>query len=409
MRSRLNATDEEFLTEVREFLAASFTPELRAEASRQSGVYAPASLSRRWQSILYAKGWVAPSWPEQYGGTGWTVTQRYLFDTECSLQGTPILPAMGLQMCGPALIHFGTTEQKAFYLPRILSGEHYWCQGYSEPGAGSDLASLQCRAVREGTDYVINGTKIWTTHAHWANWIFLLVRTASQGKPQAGISFLLAPMSSPGITIRPILSMSGEHEINQIFFDDVRVPVENRVGEENAGWTIAKTVLEFERGGGSATGRTRRVIAETRRSAQLEADGRGGRLWDDALFRARLAEIEIETLALEHTQLQVLAGIAAGDSVGNEAASLLKLKSSELFQHATELSMDALGHYALPDQHEALEAESGAPGVGPPYAATPTARYLNARARSIFGGSNEIQREILARAALALDSGAKGS
>jgi alkylation response protein AidB-like acyl-CoA dehydrogenase len=316
---------------------------------------------------------------------------------------------MGLQMCGPALIHFGTTEQKALYLPRILSGEHYWCQGYSEPGAGSDLASLQCRAVREGADYVINGTKIWTTHAHWANWIFLLVRTASQGKPQAGISFLLAPMSSPGIKIRPILSMSGEHEINQIFFDDVRVPVENRIGEENAGWTIAKTVLEFERGGGSATGRTRRVIAEIRRSAQLEGDGRGGRLWDDALFRARLAEIEIETLALEHTQLQVLAGTAAGDSVGNEAASLLKLKSSELFQHATELSMDALGHYALPDQHEALEAESGAPGVGPTYAATPTARYLNARARSIFGGSNEIQREILARSALGLESGTKGS
>lgn len=406
MRSFLTAADEAFRREVRQFLAEAFTADLRAEAARQVGVFAAAPLARKWQTILYQKGWVAPSWPKEYGGTGWSSMQRYLFDSECALQGTPILPAMGLQMCGPVLILHGTARQKSLFLPRILSGEHYWCQGFSEPGAGSDLASLQCRAGRDGESYVIDGTKIWTTHAHWANWIFLLVRTASGGKPQAGITFLVAPMDSPGISVRPIISMSGEHEVNQVFFDGVRVPVENRVGEENEGWRIAKSLLEFERGGGSATARTRRVTSEIRRVAELETDGEGGRLWDDPAFRQRLARIEIEILALEHTQLRILARVSAGEPVGDAAASLLKLKASELQQDATELAMDTLGPYALADQWELLCA--AASPVGPEHAATATARYLNARARSIFGGSNEIQRTILARAALGLTSSGRG-
>jgi alkylation response protein AidB-like acyl-CoA dehydrogenase len=386
MQLRLSAQDEGFRSEVRAFLETAFTEELRELASRQAGVFAEAGLAIRWQRILHEKGWVAPAWPVEHGGTGWSTTQRYIFDTECALLGTPILPAMGLLMCGPVLLRYGTAAQQEFFLPRILSGEHYWCQGYSEPGAGSDLASLQCRAVRDRDDYVIDGTKIWTTHAHYANWIFLLVRTAATARPQAGISFLLAPLDTPGIKVRPILSMSGEHEVNQVFFDAARVPAVNLVGEENEGWGIAKYLLEFERGGVSATARTRRILAELARVFAVEPDGKGATLSGNPLLVARLAKLEIETAALEYTQLRVLSRLSLGASVGDSAASLLKLKGSDLYQRATELAMSAIGPGALP------ERETG-----------PTAGYLNARARSIFGGTNEIQRGILARTVLGLE------
>jgi alkylation response protein AidB-like acyl-CoA dehydrogenase len=394
---RLSPEDEVFRREVRAFLESAFTADMREEAARQVGVFAEADLALRWQKILYGKGWVAPSWPKEHGGTGWNTIQRYIFDTECALLGTPILPAMGLQMCGPVLLRYGSEAQKQFFLPRILSGEHYWCQGYSEPGSGSDLASLQCRAVRDGTDYVVDGTKIWTTHAQYANWIFLLVRTAAAPKPQAGISFLLARLDTPGVKVRPIRSMSGEHEVNQIFFDGVRVPADNLVGEENGGWGIAKYLLEFERGGVSATARTRRILAELSRTYELEPDGSGGTLRDDPLMLSELAALEIETLALEYTQLRILSRLSLGESVGDSAASLLKLKGSDLFQRATELAMRAIGPYAVPEQ--AGEA------IGPEHASTATARFLNARARSIFGGTSEIQRGILARTVLGLGRG----
>lgn len=388
-----NDADAAFQQEVRDFISQAFTPELRAAADRQAGLFADAGLAAQWHAILYAKGWIAPSWPVEYGGAGWTPRQRLIFERECALANTPLLPAMGLQMCGPVLIGHGTDEQKARFLPPILSGEHLWCQGYSEPGAGSDLASLKCRMERDGDEYVINGTKIWTTNAHIANWMFLLARTDPDAKPQRGISFVLVPMDSPGITVAPILSMSGEHEVNQLFLDNVRVPVDNRIGPENAGWSVAKYLLEFERGGGTATARTLRVVGLIRRWVASQE-----RL--DPEFRHRLAMLEIEIAATEWTQQRMLADIEQGGSIGNANASILKLKAAELFQTASMLFHDMLGPWGLVDQH-AQKMAGGAP-VGPPLAETGAARYFNSRAISIFGGSSEIQRSILARQALGL-------
>ena len=388
--------DLAFRDEVRRFLDETFTPELRAEARLQAGVFAEAGLGRRWHRILYEKGWIAPAWPKQYGGTGWTSVQKYIFDSECAEAGTPALPGMGLQMCGPVLIGHGTEAQKAFHLPRILSGEHYWCQGYSEPQSGSDLASLQTRAVVDGDDYVVDGSKIWTTHAQHANWIFLLVRTRMEGKPQAGITFLLCDMATPGITVRPIISISGEHEVNQVFFDGVRVPIANRVGAENAGWTVAKYLLEFERGGSYAA-RIRGMLRRARAMA-AETPAGEGRLIDDEAFRRKIAALEVELTAVDFTERRVIASMGVGRNVGDATASMLKLKGSETLQKATELALEALGDYAAPYQREALARAE--PPIGPLFAAAPTAQYLNARASTIFGGSSEVQRNILSRVVL---------
>ena len=244
----------EFRAEVRDFLDANLTGELRDGAARATSVFVDPSVTLPWQAILHARGWAAPDWPAEHGGPGWDDMQRYIFAAECARAGAPSLAPMGLKMVAPVIMHYGTPEQKAHYLPRILSGEDYWCQGFSEPGAGSDLASLQLRAVPDGDDYVLNGSKIWTTHAHFANRMFCLVRTSSEGKPQAGISFLLLDMASPGITVKPIRTLGGDHEFNQVFFDDVRVPQANRLGAENEGWSVAKHLLTFERGGKYAPG-----------------------------------------------------------------------------------------------------------------------------------------------------------
>ena len=396
MNIAFGSEDLAFRDMVREFLEEKFTPELRAEARVQAGVFAEASLGRKWHRILFEKGWIAPAWPRQYGGTGWTPVQKYIFDSECAEAGTPALPAMGLQMCGPVLIGHGTEAQKAFHLPRILSGEHYWCQGYSEPQSGSDLASLQTRAVADGDDYIVDGSKIWTTHAQHANWIFLLVRTRTEGKPQAGITFLLVDMATPGITVRPIISISGEHEVNQVFFDGVRVPQVNRVGADNAGWTVAKYLLEFERGGSYAA----RIRGMLRRARAMAADtpAGAGLLIDDEAFRRKLATLEVELTAVDFTERRVIASVGIGRNVGDAIASMLKLKGSETLQRATELALEALGDYAAPYQREALEHGQGV--VGPAFAAAPTAQYLNARASTIFGGSSEVQRNILSRVVL---------
>jgi alkylation response protein AidB-like acyl-CoA dehydrogenase len=243
--------DAAFRAEVREFIDTAFDADMQSMAARLAGIYAEGEFARCWHKALYVKGWIAPAWPKEYGGTGWSWRQRQIFLSEVARAGIPNLPAFGLNLCAPVIMKYGTPEQTAFFLPRILSNEIYFCQGYSEPQAGSDLASLQTRAVRDGDDYVINGTKLWTTHAHYANWIFMLVRTSSEGRPQQGISFVVAPMATPGISVRPIRSISGEHEVNQVFLDDVRVPVANRFGKENEGWAVAKYLLEFERGGNS--------------------------------------------------------------------------------------------------------------------------------------------------------------
>ncbi|MDE2619643.1 MAG: acyl-CoA dehydrogenase family protein [Sphingomonadales bacterium] len=393
MLKQTSSADARFAAEVRAFLDRALTPELRAASDRQTGVFAEPALAARWHRILHAQGWIAPSWPREHGGPGWTPRERLIFERECALANSPVLPAMGLNMCGPVLIGHGTAEQQARFLPAILSGEHTWCQGYSEPGAGSDLAALKCRAVRDGDDYVIDGTKIWTTFAHAANWMFLLARTDPEVRPQAGISFLLVPMDAPGVTVTPIRSMSGEHEVNQVFLDGVRIPVANRVGAENAGWTVAKYLLEFERGGVAATARTLRIVGQLERLARAQ-----GGLPPDILHR--LAELEIEIRATEETQQRMLAQLDAGQSVGNTNASILKLKASELYQQASRLFLDAVGEWGLVDQAGALF--HGGPAAGPEIVLTAAARFLNARALSIFGGSSEIQKSILAKQALKL-------
>jgi alkylation response protein AidB-like acyl-CoA dehydrogenase len=392
-KSAPSPADDAFTRDVLNFLEESFTDDLREECARQAGVFAAPDLAMRWHQILYRKGWIAPSWPVAYGGTGWTSAQLTIFEHECARVNTPVLPTMGLQMCGPVLIGHGTEEQKAFFLPRILSGEHFWCQGYSEPGAGSDLAQLKTRAVRDGEHYVVDGTKIWTTYAHAANWIFMLVRTDPLAKPQAGISFLLVPLDSPGITIAPIRSISGEHEVNQLFFDSVRVPVANLVGRENDGWSVAKYLLEFERGGGYATLRSERLVGLLYHIASDEG-------LSQPEFLHRLAQLEIEIAATQWTQRRMLTDIEAGRSIGNANASILKLKASELYQEASSLYYDALGPWGLVEQRAALDGTGTV--RGPPYALTGAARYMNSRAMSIFGGSSEIQRGIIAKAVLGL-------
>ncbi len=394
--NRESPEDGAFRDEVRTFLAEKFTPELRAWAALQTGVFAEPPLARRWHQILYEQGWIAPSWPREYGGTGWSLSQRYIFHQECAEAGTPILPAMGLQMCGPVLMRFGTDAQKQFFLPRILSGEHYWCQGYSEPQAGSDLASLQCRAERDGEHYIVNGAKIWTTHAHVANWIFLLVRTQKTEKRQQGISFLLVEMNTPGIQVRPIISISGEHEVNEVFFDQVRVPAENLVGEENDGWTVAKYLLEYERGGGSPSARVKAILGRVRQIAARVPAGPGTLLRDDD-FANRLARLEISQQALQATEARLLAAATGGEGIGHATASLMKLRGSHLIQEATELALEAVGPYGWADQHEALTLDTADQALGPAAAAWPTGLYLNARASTIFGGSAEIQHEIIAK------------
>ena len=401
MHIALSPEDLAFRDEVRAFLDEKLTPDLREQSRRQAGIFSEPAVSRRWHRILHEQGWIAPAWPREHGGTGWSPVQKYIWDTELAEAGAPSLPAMGLQMCGPVLMGYGTPDQKAFFLPRILSGEHYWCQGYSEPQSGSDLASLQCRAERDGDHYVVNGTKIWTTHAQHANWMFLLVRTRTEGKPQAGITFLLLDMATPGLSIRPILSMSGEHEVNQCFFDNVRIPVENRVGEENQGWTVAKYLLEFERGGSYAA-RIRGLMRQVKAAAAAEAGDDGGTLWEDPDFRRKTLSLEVELAAVDWTERRVIAGMSSGRPVGDSTASMLKLKGTETMQKATELALEAIGGYAAADQRDSLSAFANTAPVGPEHARTPVARYLNTRAATIYGGSSEVQRNILARTALAL-------
>src|SRR5215472_10778225 len=292
MNLELSPEDLAFRDDVRAFLDKSLTPELCDAGRRTTSVFTDPRYSLAWQRILHAKGWAAPSWPKEYGGTGWNDMQRYIFARECARAGAPSLAPMGLRMVAPAIMRYGTDEQRAHYLPRILSGEDYWCQGYSEPGSGSDLASLQLRAVSDGDDYVLNGSKIWTTHAHFANRMFCLVRTRFEGKPQAGITFLLLNMASPGITVKPIVTLAHEHEVNQVFFDNVRVPREYRLGAENDGWTVAKYLLEFERGGGSAAG-LKVSLGRIRELARQRSGDDGACLLDDESFASRLATVAV--------------------------------------------------------------------------------------------------------------------
>jgi acyl-CoA dehydrogenase len=393
MDLELSSEDRAFQAEVRSFLDENLTPELRAAGAGLTSVFCEPRYSLPWQKILHARGWAAPSWPKAYGGPGWNEVQRAIFAAECARAGAPSLSPMGLKMVGPVIMGFGTPEQKANYLPRILSGEDYWCQGYSEPGSGSDLASLQLRAVSDGDHYVLDGSKIWTTHAHHANRMFCLVRTSSEGKPQQGITFLLLEMDTPGITVKPIITLAGEHEVNQVFFDGVRVPKSGRVGEEGKGWTVAKYLLEFERGGGSAPG----LQVGLARAQEIAQAAHG----DDAAHRRRLAEAAIAISAIDISERRVLSELSSGKNPG-PASSMLKINGTEAMQRLDEISVAALGSYAFVDQIDAREPGSNLEPIGPHEGLVAMPRYLNNRAASIYGGSNEIQRDIIARLVLGL-------
>jgi len=354
-----------------------------------------------WQKALHAHGWGGPSWPTTFGGTGWNAVQQYLFDEACALAGAPRLVPFGLKMVAPVIMAFGNSAQQERFLPPILSGDEWWGQGYSEPGSGSDLASVKTSAVRDGDHYIVNGQKTWTTLGQYADWIFCLVRTDPDCKPQKGISFLLIDMKSPGITVRPIITMDGTHEVNEVWFEEVRVPVENLVGEENKGWTYAKFLLGHERTNIAGIGTAKRELARLKRIAGSERKN-GRPLLEDALFGASVSQLEIELMALEITNLRVLSAEAENRAPGPEA-SILKIKGSEIQQGIAELMTEAVGPYALPDVRKEIAA-AGYQGdlAGPSYAMTPTVQYLNLRKLSIYGGSNEIQRNIISQMILGL-------
>ncbi len=392
---------EAFRREVQEFLEQSLSPELRRAGQLMTSVFADFEATMQWHRILHQRGWVAADWPEEYGGTGWDINQRYIFQEECKLAGAPALLPMGLQMLGPMLIRYGTQAQKDYYLPRILSGEHVWCQGYSEPGAGSDLASLKTTAVADGDDYVINGSKIWTSYAQYASHIFCLVRTSKQGKPQAGISFVLVEMDSPGLSVEPIIGLDGRAEQCQVFFDDVRAPIANRVGDENQGWTVAKYLLEFERGGHNFTTDLKKQLSRLRRQGESECGPDGTPVLQDSATRQRLAELEVEALALECTELRIKGALAAGDNPG-ALSSLVKVVGTELGQRLSELGLDILGQEVARYQPEAMEPEFAGDVLGPDCALTSMAEYINHRATTIYGGTAEIQRDIIAKQVLDL-------
>ena len=389
--------DLAFRDEVRTFIAENYPAELRGKQDEGDELSKEDFLS--WHRILHKKGWVAPAWPVEYGGTGWTATQRFIFSEETARADCIRLMPFGLSMVGPVIYTFGTPEQKAKFLPRILSGDDWWCQGYSEPGAGSDLASLRTKAERDGNHYVVNGQKTWTTMAQHADWGFFLVRTNPDVKQQEGISFLLIDMKTPGIEVRPIITLGGEHEVNEVFLDNVRVPVENRVYEEDKGWTCAKFLLAHERTGIAGVAGSKRGIEKIKEIATTEMDG-DRPLLSNPFFRRKVAELEMDLTALEYTELRTLAGEAAGKGPGPES-SVLKIKGSEIQQRITDLALEAAGHYGAPYFRGFGEGDNEHP-IGPDWAHRTAPSYFNMRKTTIYGGSNEVQRGIIAKMVLGL-------
>src|SRR5437868_2310509 len=393
----LNFTHEElaFRDEVRAFIEANVPAETRRKVLE--GLEVSRDETVGWQQALYRHGWGGPNWSKEFGGTGWDPVRQYVFEEESAAGGAPRLLPFGLKMVGPVIMRFGNAAQQKRFLPRILSGEDWWAQGYSEPGAGSDLASLKTRAERRHDRYIVNGQKTWITLAHHANWIFCLVRTDPAVKKQAGISFLLIDMKSPGVTVRPITLLDGSHEVNEVWFEDVEVPVENLVGDENSGWTYAKFLLGHERTNIAGVGASKRELARLKRIASEERKD-GKPLLADPGFAARVAQVEIDLMALEITNLRVLAAEADRRAPGPEA-SLLKIKGTEIQQAISELMLHAAGPRALPMRRGATR---GAPSAVPSYAAPVAAGYLNLRKTSIYGGSHEIQEDIIAQTILGL-------
>ncbi len=381
----LNYSQEElaFRDEVRGWLGANLPQDLRDKVANYEELGREDLL--RWHRILARKGWVAPAWPEEWGGTGWNVVKRYIFEEECGYAGTPPLIPFGLAMCGPVLLRFGSEAQKKRFLPRIYNGDDFWCQGYSEPGSGSDLASLKTKAQRNGDHYVVNGQKIWTTLGHYADWIFCLVRTDSNmAKKQEGISFLLIDMKTPGITVRPLILMDGGHEVNEVFFDDVKVPAGNLVHEEGKGWTVAKYLLGHERMNTGRIGASKRELARLKSFAAAQTGDDGRPMLEDPRFRDRLSRLEVELMALEITNLRFLDRMRRTGQPPGADVSMLKIKGTEIQQSLTELMMQAIDP-AAGDEFTGLAK-----------------RYCNMRKTTIYAGSNEIQRNIISKMTLGL-------
>jgi pimeloyl-CoA dehydrogenase large subunit len=399
----LRFTDEEtaFREEVRAFVKANLPDSIRQKIV--GGRHPGRDDIVAWTRILNKKGWSVPHWPKEWGGTGWSPVQLLIFNDELQQAGAPEPLAFGTSMVGPVIYTFGSDAQKRRFLPRIAAIEDWWCQGFSEPGAGSDLAGLKTTAKREGGDWVINGQKTWTTLAQYADWIFVLARTDSAVKKQEGISFILVDMKSPGVTVRPIQTLDGGHEVNEVFFDNVRVPLENLVGEENKGWNYAKFLLGNERNGIARVGISKARIKRIRELASLHVYGERPKI-EDPLFRMKLAGVEVELKALEMTQLRVIAGERNREKgKPDPASSVLKINGSEIQQATSELLMDVVGPYALPYQEERADGDRwNEPPVGPDWASTIAPTYFNLRKVSIYGGSNEIQRSIIAKAILGL-------
>ena len=396
----LNFTPQEeaFRAEVQAFLKAKL-PE-RIATKVKAGQRLSKADQDEWHAILNERGWLANHWPEAYGGPGWGAVEKFIFDTECALAGGPRIVPFGVNMLGPVLIKFGNEAQKKYWLPRILSGEDWWCQGYSEPGAGSDLASVKTTAVRQGDHYIVNGQKTWTTQGQHANMIFCLVRTDREAKAQSGISFLLVDMQSPGVELRPIRTLDGDKEVNEVFFTDVKVPVENLVGEENKGWTYAKYLLTYERTGIAGVGFCIAALAKLKVVA-AKVMKNGQPLDQDPLFAARMAQVEIDLENMKTTNLRVIAAVAGGGVPGAES-SMLKIRGTEIRQEILSLIRRAVGPYALPFIEEAQYEGYAEEPVGPKEAATAAANYFNYRKLSIFGGSNEIQKNIISKMILGL-------
>ncbi len=393
MDLKLSAGDEAFRDEVRAFAAANLPASVVAKT--WSGRHFEREDHMAWQRALGRKGWLTYTWPKKYGGPGWNVTQRFLFENVLAEIGAPRILPFGVKMVGPVIYTFGTEEQKARFLPGIRESSVSWCQGYSEPGAGSDLASLRARAVREGDHYVVNGQKTWTSFAHWGDWIFCLVRTDPDKKPQEGISFLLIDMKTPGVTVRPIIMLDGAHHVNDVFLDNVRVPVENRIGQEGAGWTCAKFLLANERLGIAEVPASKRGVQGLRDIARAEG------LSDDPSFRDKISDIDLQVAALEMSELRVLSDMAAGGAPGPEV-STLKVRGSEIQQRIAELACEAVGDYGAPYQPELLFRDSNESGIGADHAVPAAARYFNMRKTSIYGGTNEIQKNVMSKMVLGL-------
>jgi|HubBroStandDraft_6_1064221.scaffolds.fasta_scaffold90801_2 alkylation response protein AidB-like acyl-CoA dehydrogenase len=403
---RLAFNDEElaFQREVRDWIAANMPAEVAEESRRSRTSHVSKERLLQWQKKLAGKGWLCPNWPKEYGGPGWNSTQKFIFEMEMARADSPYLSSFSIKMVAPVLMKYGSAAQKQRFLPKIAAAEELWCQGYSEPGSGSDLASLRTKADRQGDHYIVNGQKIWTTNAHYADWIFCLVRTSNEGKRQEGISFLLIDMKSPGIKIDPIYLVDGtrtpmRHEVNQVFFTDVKVPVENLVGEENKGWTYAKYLLEFERGGQAHGPRLRKAFRHLQTLSKTQLDA-GEPLSASAHWREKMAALEMEIDAVEMNEMMFYSSLKIGDAPGN-MASVVKMRGTEVGQKVTELAVEAVGWYGAPFT-ELRNYDSNIVPVGGDYVDDVSPRYFNTRKTTIYGGSSEVQRNVLAKAMLGL-------